>query len=147
MRKSLSDLEPFVRTRGVRIAIENTGNFDAVQQVLREYDPDFVGLCYDAGHGNMNGTGLQCLNMLKDRLISVHLHDNDGTADQHNLLFSGTTDWERLMKIISESSYEKCISMEVIMRNSGIEDEAVFLKRAFETGVQCSNMIETYRSQ
>ncbi len=145
LRKSLSDLEPFARTRGVRIAIENTGNFDAVQQVLQEYDPNYVGLCYDSGHGNVNGTGLLCLDALKDRLISVHFHDNDGSGDQHNLLFSGTIDWERLAQIISESSYAKCISMEVVMCNSGIEDEADFLKRAFQTGTQCSNMIEAYR--
>jgi sugar phosphate isomerase/epimerase len=141
VRKSLDELEPFARERNVRIAIEN-GNFEAIRKLLSEYDPDYVGLCYDAGHGNMIPDGLDHLESLKGRLISVHLHDNDGTSDQHKLLFSGTVDWERLARIIAESAYTKCVSMEVTMGRTGIEDEEVFLAEASKTGTRFSSMID-----
>ena len=141
LRKSLDVLEPFCRERGIRIAVEN-GSFEAIEQVLLEYGADYVGLCYDSGHGNIDGPGLNGLEALKNRLISVHLHDNDGTSDQHNPLFSGTVDWPRLARVIADSAYTKCVSMEVTMHNSGIEDEMVFLKHAFETGTQFSGMID-----
>jgi len=144
VRKSLDVLEPFAKERNVRIAIEN-GNFEAISKLLSEYSPEYVGLCYDAGHGNMGADGLAHLEALKDRLISVHLHDNDGTSDQHKLPFSGTVDWERLARIMAESAYTKCVSMEVIMARMGIEDEGVFLAEAFETGTKFSKMIAKER--
>ncbi len=143
-RRSLDELRRFAQEHHIRIAIEN-GDLNEIGKILSEYDPGYVGLCYDSGHGNMTGDGLDDLERLKDRLISVHLHDNDGTKDQHNPLFSGTVDWLRLARIIAGSAYTKCVSMEVTMPNSGIEDEAVFLKHAFETGTQFSQMIDEQR--
>jgi len=144
VRKSLDELETFARERNVRIALEN-GNFEAIQNLLSEYDPEYIGLCYDSGHGNMKDGGLDHLESLKDRLISVHLHDNDGTGDQHKLMFLGTVDWKRLARVMAESAYTKCVSMEVSMRLSGIEDEGAFLAKAFETGMRFSSMIEEHK--
>ena len=143
-RRSLDDLLPFAREHSVRIAIEN-GDLEDTAAVLSEYDPDYLGLCYDSGHGNESGDGLEYLEALKDRLISVHLHDNDGTADQHNPLFSGTIDWSALARVMAASSYTKCVSMEVTMGNSGFEDEVAFLEHAFDTGARFAQMIEEQR--
>jgi sugar phosphate isomerase/epimerase len=140
VRRSLDELEPFARERNVRIAIEN-GSFEAIRRLLSEYDPQYVGLCYDSGHGNMDADGLGHLEPLKDRMISVHLHDNDGAGDQHRLLFSGTVDWNRLARIMAESAYAKAASMEVSMGRSGIQEEKEFLSKAFETGTAFSRMI------
>jgi sugar phosphate isomerase/epimerase len=139
VRRSLDELEPFCRERGVRIAIEN-GRFDAIRKLLSEYDPGYLGLCYDSGHGNTGG-GLDHLDALKDRLISVHLHDNDGTGDLHQLIFLGTVDWARLARILAESAYTKMPSMEVSMGRSGIPDETAFLQKAFEDGTTFARMI------
>jgi len=145
LRRSLDDLRPHARARGVRIAIEN-GNFAVIRALCSEYEPDFLGLCYDCGHGNMGDhTGLDHLDALKDRLISIHLHDNDGVGDQHKLLFTGTVDWPRLAAIIAKSSYKKCVSMEVTMRNMGISDEQAFLAEAFKTGTVFSEMVSKGR--
>ena len=145
LRKSLDELEGYARGLNVRIAIEN-GKFEAIRPVLSERDPGCVGLCYDAGHGNLGGgNGLDHLDALKSRLISVHLHDNDGTKDQHNLPFSGTVDWPRLAGIMAQSAYTKCVSMEVVIANSGIGDETEFLGAAYKAGMRLSRMIEEQR--
>jgi sugar phosphate isomerase/epimerase len=142
IRKTLDELEPIAKDRNVRIAIEN-GNFDAIGKLLSEYDPEYLGLCYDCGHGNMgNSAGLDHLETLKDRLISVHLHDNDGIGDLHQIMFMGTVDWERLARIMAKSVYKKCVSMEVTMGHSGISDELEFLAKAFETGTKFTEMIK-----
>jgi sugar phosphate isomerase/epimerase len=145
--RSLDALIPYAGEHGVRIALENMGrdNFDVLERLFSQYDSSFLGLCYDAGHGNVAGCGLDRLEAVKDRLISVHLHDNDGTGDQHKLLFTGTVDWARLARIIATSSYDKCVSMEVSMGNSGIADETVFLQQAFETGMRFAQMIADAR--
>jgi len=144
VRRSLDELEPCARERNVRLALEN-GHFEAIGKLLSEYDPQYAGLCYDSGHGNARAGGLDHLESLKGRLISVHLHDNDGTGDQHKPLFTGTVDWGRLARIMAESAYAKCASMELSMRNAGFEDEMEFLRKAFEAGTAFARMIEEAR--
>jgi len=142
--KSLDSLEPYAGKRRIKIAIEN-GSFEVIEDLFSRYSPDFLGLCYDAGHGNMDGNGLENLDRFKERLISIHLHDNDGIHDLHNLLFSGTVNWEILAKRIADGPYDGCVSMETAIRHSGIQNEALFLSKAFETGAVFSKMIEKYR--
>jgi sugar phosphate isomerase/epimerase len=147
LRKSLDTLEPLAKRTGVRIALENSSpsNFGVMEQLFALYRQDFLGLCYDSGHGNMAGDGLAKLDSVKHRLISLHLHDNDGQSDQHKLLFSGTVKWEELARLIAESSYRKCLSMETVMKNTGIQDPFEFLARAFETGTKLDGMVRAWR--
>jgi len=144
VRRSLDELRPVAAEVGVRIALEHGGShqsFDDIECVLEAYGPEYVGLCYDSGHGNLFAEGLSRLDAIRDRLISVHLHDNDGLGDQHRLLFTGTVDWPRLARILARSSYDKPVSMELSMRNEPYENETEFLTRGFETGAQFAEMI------
>ena len=166
IRRSLDELEPFARAHAVRIALEN-GTWAVLQRLLGDYPPDYVGLCYDTGHGNLgpehriqprtaappeiwlgagyyvgDGGGLAGLESWKDRLISVHLHDNDGRQDLHTPLFSGTVDWPRLAHIMATSAYAGPASMETVMVDSGFTDEAAFLAHVFDTGSRFARMVE-----
>ena len=142
-RRSLDALEPHARVHGVRIAIENgSRNFDLIEQALAMYGPDYLGLCYDSGHANIDGDGMDRLERIKDRLISIHLHDNDGASDQHKPVFSGTIDWARLARVLAASAYKKCLSMELSMRNAGIEDEQTFLHQGLAEGTRLTRMVE-----
>lgn len=143
--KSLNELKLYASRYKIKIALENYRNENCkeIKKLLSEYDSNFLGLCYDSGHGNI-GNGINVIKELKNRLISIHLHDNDGKTDQHKLLFSGTIDWDELAKILIISSYKKMVSMEVNMKNSNISDEIIFLSKAYETGLKFSKLIETY---
>ena len=146
LRRSLDELEAFTRERSIRIAVENGWeNMKAIEWVLANYPPDYVGMCYDSGHGTIAGDGPEWLDTIKDRIVCIHLDDNVGENDLHNPLFSGTTDWERLAVVLATSSYAKCVNMEINMPNSGIDDEAEFLRVAFETGTRFARMIDEAR--
>ena len=139
--KSLDELEPFARSHGVAIAVEN-GLFEYLVPVLSRFSPNYVGLCYDSGHGNFHGgRGLISLEKLKDRLMAIHIHDNDETDDSHSLPFTGTVDWQRLARLISESPCKKYPALESKMATTGIKDEAQFLKKALELGSRVDRMI------
>jgi sugar phosphate isomerase/epimerase len=140
LRRSLDELEPSARELGVRLALEN-GDWPLIRTVLGAYAPTYLGLCYDSGHGNVDGVGLANLASLKDRLISVHLHDNDGKTDQHRLPFTGSVDWQHLVAILCSSAYAKCISMESNMGKEGIPGEEEFLAKAFVAGQRLSAMV------
>ena len=149
LRKSLDSLQPYARRHAVRIAIENglPDSFPAQMELFAAYPPDYLGLCYDSGHGNIGGDGLAKLDAVKDRLISVHLHDNDGTQDQHRLPFDGTVDWPRLTRILAASSYRKCVSLESNTGRYENKDEALFLPKAFQAAKRLSEMVAEERGR
>ena len=162
LRRSLDALEPYAGERGVRIAIENLiddpalmaqvvdihqvgDNFEKIGRLFSLYPPEYLGLCYDSGHANLGRDRMDDLEPLTDRLLALHLHDNDGMADQHRLIFSNEIDWTRLAGLIAQSAYHKPISMEVAIKNTGIETEEEFLQQAYETGARFARMVEERR--
>ena len=149
LRRSLDEIEPYARSRGVRLALENDrDNFPALRELFAAYPADYVGLCYDSGHGNQppegraEAVGLDELETMKDRLLVLHLHDNDGKSDQHRIPFTGTTDWPRLCRIIAASSYSGCVSMESNIHREDTQDPEEFLRRAIAAGERLARMIE-----
>jgi len=141
IRKSLDELQSYVESRNIKIAIENIINFPVVDKYFSDYSPEFLGLCYDSGHGNLEESSYEWLDKFKDRLISIHIHDNNGERDLHQIPFDGTTDWEKLAKILAKSSYGKCLSLETSIHNTGIKDERKFLDKAIVAAEKLSDMI------
>ncbi len=155
VHRTFDALEGPCRKNGVRIALENVGKaepncaycFDTIERVFARHGPDVAGLCYDCGHGNFAGDGLDQLERVKDRLAVVHLHDNDGKSDQHKLPFTGTVDWPRLTTLIAQSAYRKGPTLEVGMRNSGFAEPGPFLAGALAAAARVDKMIRTQASR
>lgn len=146
VRRSLDALTDHGRATGVRIALENGGateSWSPITRVLGDYPPEFIGLCYDSGHGNLSGDGLDLLEAHADRLLSIHLHDNDGSGDQHILPFTGTVDWGRLTSLLARSSYHKWANLEVSQKRSGYEDGTTFLREAYALSERLTRAMST----
>lgn len=146
--KSLEELEGFALERKVAIAIENLPNDDfvGIDQLLAKFPPEFIGICYDSGHGNIGrGDGLAQMERRKDRLIAMHLHDNNGFHDQHKNLFKGTIDWGRLAKIIAKSPCRDRLNLESNVRNSGGDAASGIPKEALAGAKKFERMIRKAR--
>ncbi len=159
LKRSLDELTPCLEKNHVLIAVENmwTDTFEIIREILNEYPPHLVGLCYDSGHANDPALyGMDHLYDLRNRLQALHLHDNDGTGDQHQPPFYGNVDWERLAGIIADSSYTRPVSFEMSMRNTPFFDteakeqtpEAVreFLNDAYSRCSKFVRMVEEKRN-
>jgi sugar phosphate isomerase/epimerase len=103
---SLDELTVFARQRGVEILLENIPNeFSSAERLLLFLSETHlpVGFCFDAGHANL-GEGVEAaFNLMKDRIHSTHLHDNNGEDDIHLyplLAEGGTVDWKRTMELM-----------------------------------------------
>ncbi|MEM7034093.1 MAG: sugar phosphate isomerase/epimerase family protein [Chloroflexota bacterium] len=107
---------------GIKVAIENTPHSGSNQirnlaAILREIPSLYLHL--DSGHAKLEvGTDRfdQYLKKLGDRLIHVHLSENDGFADQHLPLASvprSRTDWPTLVANLKASGYDGTITLEV----------------------------------
>lgn len=139
---SLDALEPYAKAHNIRIALENLplNNHSTIEKALTLYAPDFLGVCYDSGHGLLTGEGLEFLERVKDRLLAVHLHDNDTSDDHHQLPFTGKVNWQQLVQLMKVSSYRRPLNLEVAIHQSGMSDVAQFLSEAYCAGTQLANM-------
>jgi sugar phosphate isomerase/epimerase len=103
---ALEELSLFARQRGVEILLENIPNeLSSAERLLQFEQLTHIGLNYvfDTGHANMNEGVETAFNLMKDRVRSTHVHDNDGKNDQH--LFpmmseGGTIAWKDFMPLL-----------------------------------------------
>ena len=124
LKRSLDELCPYLEKYKTRIAIENVPNddFSIIAQVMESYPDELLGITLDSGHAHMgDARGLDFMEQHTGRLQALHLHDNNGSADQHQPPFYGTLDWERVARLVANSSYASSgrpISFELSMRNT-----------------------------
>ncbi len=103
---SLEELSIFAHQRGVQILLENIPNGLSSAERLNYFlgiTHLELGYVFDTGHANL-GEGVEHeFELMKERIRSLHVHDNDGKQDQH--LFplggnGGTIDWNKTMQLL-----------------------------------------------
>jgi sugar phosphate isomerase/epimerase len=105
---SLEEISLFARQRGVEVLLENTPNaLSSAERLLLFFEVTHMNLnvCFDTGHANMNEGVDTAFRMLKSKIRSTHVHDNNGKDDSHlfplaaipNGSEGGTIDWKRTM--------------------------------------------------
>ncbi|MBO7358400.1 MAG: sugar phosphate isomerase/epimerase [Clostridia bacterium] len=72
------------------------------------------GFCYDTGHGLLIGQDVySALKVLGDRVVALHVHDNDGMDDRHVAPYMGVLDWERFIKGLRAIDYKGAMTLEI----------------------------------
>jgi sugar phosphate isomerase/epimerase len=100
---ALEEISLFARQRGVEVLLENIPNdLSSAERLLNFNEWTHLGLnfVFDTGHANMKEGVETAFKLMKDRIRSTHLHDNDGTNDTHLFPFlaeGGTIDWKNAM--------------------------------------------------
>lgn len=49
-----------------------------------------------------------------DKIINIHIHDNDGSFDSHQIVGKGKIDWYKIIEILKRKEYKNYITMEDI---------------------------------
>ena len=62
----------------INIAVENLYSYTELDYILRKFKSKNLGMCYDSGHENFLTPHANFLQKHGDRLMCVHLHDNNG---------------------------------------------------------------------
>jgi sugar phosphate isomerase/epimerase len=102
---ALEELSLFARQRGVEILLENIPNeLSSAERLLQFEELTHIGLDYvfDTGHANMMEGVEPAFQLLKSRIRSTHVHDNDGKNDQHLFPLAsegGTIDWKNTTEL------------------------------------------------
>ena len=117
---------------GVTICVENTpfGQFSLAspQQILslvEEMNDDYFKVCLDTGHVTMAGDWSvgESVRRLADNIKVLHVHDNDGKADQHLPIYDGIIDWQDFAAALKEVNFDGVLSVEVVPKETLPTDE------------------------
>lgn len=105
----LKELSAVASEAGIVIALENLipkylgYDPNELLALLEGIDPGAIGVCFDTGHANLSDHFEEYAEMLLPYAVEIHLHDNDGTEDQHKFPGEGTIDWHRFADILRAS--------------------------------------------
>ena len=134
----LEYLAPVAKECGVTLCIENLYTAlgsrlvegpccdvaKAVRRIDRmneKYGAEILGFCFDTGHANLVGLDFEdFITTLGKRLKVLHMHDNDGMGDLHQIPFTFTrsrenlpsTDWEGFVKGMRNIQFDGVLSFE-----------------------------------
>ncbi len=131
-------LAPLAKELGVTICIENIytniGSHlvdgpccdarkaaERIDLINQKYNTEILGFCFDTGHANLVGLDFEnFITTLGDRLKVLHIHDNDGISDLHQIPFTFTksrenitsTDWEGFIRGLKKIRFNGVLSFE-----------------------------------
>jgi sugar phosphate isomerase/epimerase len=121
---------------GVRVLIETLPNdiatFDRIEEFRTAAQIPNVGICYDTGHGEVDG-----------HADAIHLNDNNGNDDDHLWPFEGTRNWPALVEKILMSSFEGPLILEP--RDDRLQMASDSRGRLIDLFDEAKNSIEEFR--
>jgi sugar phosphate isomerase/epimerase len=105
---ALEELKIFARQRGVEILLENTPNELSTAERLELFNRMThlnLNYVFDTGHAHLGAGIANEFEIMKARIRSTHVHDNDGVNDSHlfplgDPLPAGTIDWTGTMELL-----------------------------------------------
>jgi sugar phosphate isomerase/epimerase len=131
---SLEELKVFAGQRGVELLIENTPNELSTAERLNLFLNEThlnLNYCFDIGHAHMASGVEDQFEMMKNRIRSTHLHDNDGSSDAHLFPGKGTIDWGKAMEVLGSRRNQYPLLLE-LREPEGIEQPIEEAKRAMD---------------
>lgn len=147
--KFLDFLAPMAKEMGVTMCVENIYNkigghivegpccnaakaIERIDRMNDRYGAEVLGFCFDTGHANLVGIDFEdFITTLGYRLKVLHIHDNDGVGDLHQIPFTFTktrenttsTDWDGFIRGLRKIEYNGVLSFETAPVLSSFPEE------------------------
>ena len=137
-QKLLDHLAPMAKELGITMCVENLYDgigghlvegpccnvrkvVERIDRMNERYGAEVLSFCFDTGHANIVGIDFeQFLLRLGGRLKVLHIHDNDGIGDLHQIPFTFTktrenktsTDWAGFIRGLRKIHFDGVLSFE-----------------------------------
>jgi sugar phosphate isomerase/epimerase len=138
---SLEHLHAFARPLGVKILLENIPNEMATPEKLIEFlntlHYDDMGIIFDVGHAHVMSSIPEAFELLKTRIRSTHIHDNNKDRDAHLWPGKGSINWPETLGLLRTAPHVPPLVLEI----NGENQENILGKyeEAFRTLEQAEN--------
>lgn len=144
-KKRLLDVLKYCEKIDVPIAIENVEDVKIFSSTFDNIEHPYLKFCCDVGHQNIFDDKFNYLEKYKDKLVALHLHDNNGIDDQHTLNKYGTIDWKKIASYLKDFP-NIVLDYELLMKyNPENLDEKTILPEAKKQADELEALIEKQR--
>ncbi|MDI6756832.1 MAG: sugar phosphate isomerase/epimerase [Endomicrobiia bacterium] len=133
-RKSLEHLYVRAQDLDVKIAIETQlphifgGEISVLMRLVEGFSPEACGFCFDSSHANLYRKGaISTFDELALRIISLHISDNKGSADDHLVPGAGMINWRDLVYRIKKSGCCEVFMLEVLKGHTDDEPRDILV--------------------
>jgi sugar phosphate isomerase/epimerase len=126
LRWSLERLLPIAERLQVRLALENINpappgseivflldSPNEMAQILREFASPMLAVCLDVGHAAVADGFAAYWAVAGDRCVGLHVHDNDGRDDLHQVPGEGVIDWQGIVAVLKRAAFAGAICVEL----------------------------------
>jgi len=134
LKKSLEIIMDKADKYGIEITFENTyfddnDLFENVEEFKKFIDTfrERLKVCFDFGHANISSQGVnKSFEILRPYITHIHIHDNDGTKDEHLSLGKGKIQFEEYLDFIR--NFKGSIILEI----NSLKEKHENLKRSIQ---------------
>lgn len=135
---SLDELRSFGKQRGVELLLENIPNGLSSAERLRYFlgvTHLDMGYVFDIGHANIMQGVEHEFELMKERIRSLHIHDNNGKEDKHwfpMTVEGATVDWRKTMALLRTRPEQYPLLLE-LKEVPGMQHPLDEVNRAFDS--------------
>lgn len=134
----IDTVAPLAKEAGITICLENLYEglgthlmegpccnapkaIERIDRINNKYNAEVLGFCFDTGHANIVGLDMEeFITILDERLKVLHIHDNDGIRDLHQIPYTfsktrenlSSTDWDGFLKGLQKIGFSKVLNFE-----------------------------------
>lgn len=84
-----------------------------ILEFVEKINSPYLEICLDTGHATVHKVSAgDAVRISGEHLRVLHVHDNNGRADQHLMPFYGVTDWADFSNALRETGFEGVLSLE-----------------------------------
>ena len=120
---SLEHLAVFAKQRGVTIALENKpdelGSPATLVQFIKETHLNMLRFCFDTGHAHVEPGVAAGFELMRESVVTTHIHDNQGGKDEHLLPYDGSIDWDTTLGAFASAPEPLPLVFELKERTTG----------------------------
>jgi sugar phosphate isomerase/epimerase len=137
-RKSIIEILNYCQDKPIRLALENQlphilcGYSVDLLKLVWEINSQKLGICFDTSHANLAENVCEVIKKFKNWVISLHVSDNLGRSDDHNLPGRGNIDWRLFVNTLKLIDYKGVFMLELLEQGKGWDARKV-LKEAMQS--------------
>lgn len=130
----------------IDLAIENTENTACFIYTFDNIKHPHLKFCLDVAHNHCYNPEIDYFKGYGDKLVCLHLHDNDGTCDAHTLNKYGNIDWDNIAQNLAKIDFDGSLDYEVLCP-SGKENCLQVAQIIYKQACELEKMIKRYKKQ
>ena len=147
-RNVINEWTEHAKKLGIRLLMETVPDKPTNQRYVpsseiidfvKNYPPEVLAVCVDVNHSNLQEDLSDVIHKVRDRLVSLHISDNDGYEEKHWLPGQGVIDYRSLLESLKSIEFDGMFVLEV-NKWCGKPEKLLALRRLYELGTNLMNI-------